>query len=83
MANATSDIFVSVTTPSKCDSLKDETRQAPGKRSPILQIIPGLRMQMDVDADMERKWKSLPRLAVKLPLWCPGAKGAFISTKTK
>lgn len=73
MANATSDVFASVTTPSKCGGLKDETRRAPGKGSPVLQLIPGLRRQTDMDADVERKWKSLPRVAVKLPPWCPGA----------
>lgn len=86
MVNATSGFFASVMTPSKCDSLKDETRQAPGKGSPILQLIPGLRRQMDVDADMARKWKSLPSLAVKLPLWCPGAEeavGMWASTHTE
>lgn len=57
--NATSYVFASVMIPSKCDRLKDEPRQAPGKGSPILQLIPGLRMQVDKDADMERNWKSL------------------------
>lgn len=88
MANATSDVFASVVTPSKCDSLKDETRQVskPGKGSPILQLTSGLRMQTDVDADMDKTWKSLPSLAVKLPLWRLSAEeavGMWASTHTE